>query len=387
MTDQPTNGNNGEQALATRNTLRWYLESADSPYQARINQLLGQRAPQFAASLMSLAHSSKQFAQVRPSSVIAAGVIAATLDLPIDKNLGFAWIIPYGELAQFQIGYKGYVQLALRSGRYAGMNAVKVNAEALGGFDQIGDPLIKWDQLDETKEAIGYAFAWRLTTGFTKVVYWPKKAVEAHAQKYSQAYRAKKKDSPWFGEFDKMALKTLITISLKRWGIMSVEDRFQLAFERDQSAAIDIDATPIYPDNETENAGDDEQTTEAAPADLSNLTEKLTKETAPAAVEPEAPAPAVEVAPDPRGPAPWETAQTTPLTLVADAAKAAPMQIDDIRERLRKAVYVADVRALKTLWVGPSAVRSEAEKQAITDLCDARIKEIKSAGTAQKGQS
>jgi recombination protein RecT len=176
------------------------------------------------------------------------------LDLPIDKNLGFAWIIPYGELAQFQIGYKGYVQLALRSGRYAGMNAVKVNAEALGGFDQIGDPLIKWDQLDETKEAIGYAFAWRLTTGFTKVVYWPKKAVEAHAQKYSQAYRAKKKDSPWFGEFDKMALKTLITISLKRWGIMSVEDRFQLAFERDQSAAIDIDATPIYPDNETESA-------------------------------------------------------------------------------------------------------------------------------------
>jgi recombination protein RecT len=386
MTDQPTNGNNGEQAIATRNTLRWYLESADSPYQARINQLLGQRAPQFAASLMSLAHSSKQFAQVRPSSVIAAGVIAATLDLPIDKNLGFAWIIPYGELAQFQIGYKGYVQLALRSGRYAGMNAVKVNAEALGGFDQIGDPLIKWDQLDETKEAIGYAFAWRLTTGFTKVVYWPKKAVEAHAQKYSQAYRAKKKDSPWFGEFDKMALKTLITISLKRWGIMSVEDRFQLAFERDQSAAIDIDATPIYPDNETESAGD-EQTTEAAPADLSNLTEKLTKETAPVAVEPEAPAPAVEVAPDPRGPAPWETAQTTPLTLVADAAKAAPMQIDDIRERLSKAVYVADVRALKTLWVGPSAVRSEAEKQAITDLCDARIKEIKSAGTAQKGQS
>jgi hypothetical protein len=70
---------------------------------------------------------------------------------------------------------------------------------------------------------------------------------------------------------------------------------------------------------------------------------------------------------------------------VTDSRQAAQMQIDDIRERLSKAVYVADVRALKTLWVGPSAVRSEAEKQAITDLCDARIKEIKSAGTAQKG--
>jgi len=371
---EPTNGNNNaEQGIAKRNTLRWYLESTESPYQARINQLLGQRAPQFAASLMSLAHSSTSFEKVRPSSVIAAGVIAATLDLPIDKNLGFAWIIPYGELAQFQIGYKGYVQLALRSGRYAGMNAVKVNAEALGGFDNIGDPLIKWDQLDETKEAIGYAFAWRLTTGFTKVVYWPKKSVEAHAQKYSQAYRAKKKDSPWFTEFDKMALKTLITISLKRWGIMSVEDRFQLAFERDQSAAIDVDASPIYPD--ADEPGATETTEPTAPAaDLSELTEKLNGISKPAA----------EKEPQPEPPPP--VTQQPALSLVTEAAKTEPMTIDQIKERLAVAQYVSDVRALRLVWAGPKVTeRTDSEKQAINDLCDARINEIKSAGTAQKG--
>jgi len=229
-------------------SLKWFLEQPG--YKNRFNQLLGERAPQFVASLINIAGSQKAFEKVAPPSIIAAGAVAATLDLPIDKNFGFAWIIPYGGVAQFQIGYKGWVQLALRSGRYSGMNAVCVNAEALGGYDDIGDPLIKWEKLDETKPAVGYAFAWRLTTGFTKIVYWPKEKVEAHAKRYSQAYKAGKKDSPWFSDFDKMALKTLVTNAIRRWGIVSVDDRMQQALSRDQSAAIDIDAEPFYPDND-----------------------------------------------------------------------------------------------------------------------------------------
>ena len=229
-------------------SLKWYLEQPG--YKSRFNQLLGERAPQFVASLINIAASQRAFQKVAPPSIIAAGAVAATLDLPIDKNFGFAWIIPYGGVAQFQIGYKGWVQLALRSGRYAGMNAVCVNAEALGGYDNIGDPLIKWEYLDETKPAVGYAFAWRLTNGFAKIVYWPKDKVEAHAKRYSQAYKAGKKDSPWFSDFDKMALKTLVTNAIRRWGIVSVDDRMQQALSRDQSAAIDIDAEPFYPDND-----------------------------------------------------------------------------------------------------------------------------------------
>jgi recombination protein RecT len=377
MSDNNPN-NNGESKALAKGSLRWYLESPDSGYLARLQQLLGKRAPQFCSSLVNLANSSHQFTKVRPQSIISAGVIAATLDLPIDKNLGFAWIIPYGELAQFQIGYKGYVQLALRSGRYEGMNAVLVNAEALGGFDNIGDPLIKWDLLDETQPPVGYAFAWRLTTGFTKVVYWPKTKVEAHARKYSQAFKQGKKDSPWVGEFDKMALKTLITNALRRWGIMSVEDRaLALAFERDQSAAIDVDAIPIYPDND-EPPADPEPPTPPATT-LSDLTEKLTEETAPAKAEPApTPDPIVE-------PAPWEVETEKRHGLTAVPSPAQPlMDLEAIKERLSKAAYVADVRTLLRVWMS-QAERSESQKLAITDLCNYRITEIKSAGTAQKG--
>lgn len=232
--------------------LRWYLEDAESGYRTRLQQMMGsKRAPQFFSSVMNLANTSAKFKEVEPRSIIAAAVIAATLDLPIDRNMGFAWIIPYGKLAQFQIGYKGWIQLALRSGKYAGMNAVIVNEDAWQGWDMIGDPVIRWDLIDKTKPAIGYCFAWRLTTGFTKMVYWSKEQVEAHASRYSQAYKQKKKDSPWFTHFDEMGLKTVISNALRRWGIMSVEyQELQIAYERDQSAAIDIDATPIYPDND-----------------------------------------------------------------------------------------------------------------------------------------
>jgi recombination protein RecT len=105
MSSQPTN--NTETALTKKNTLRWFLEDQDSPYMNRLRRLLGDRMPHFGASLLNLAHSQKAFELVRPSSIITAGIIAATLDLPVDRNLGYAWIIPYGELAQFQIGYKG----------------------------------------------------------------------------------------------------------------------------------------------------------------------------------------------------------------------------------------------------------------------------------------
>jgi recombination protein RecT len=226
--------------------LRWYLENEQSRYRARLAAMLGKRAPQFVSSVLSLANSSTSYKNVEPKSIIASAVIAATLDLPIDRNMGFAWIVPYGNLAQFQIGYKGWIQLALRTGRYAG--------------------IINFSLLDRSKPAIGYGFAWRLTTGFVKIVYWKRADVETHARRYSKAYQyglanpsnSKAQQSPWFTHFDEMGLKTVISNSLRRWGIMSVEyQELQLAYERDQSAAYDMDAEPLYPDNDerAENAG------------------------------------------------------------------------------------------------------------------------------------
>ncbi len=260
--------------------LRWYLEQP--AYKERFNAMLGERAPQFMASIINIA-SSQNFRNVEPTSILSAAAVAATLDLPIDKNLGFAWIIPYKNLAQFQIGWKGIVQLALRSGQYSGINAFKVNAEALGGYDNIGDPIILWEHLDKTKQAAGYAFAWRLNSGFSKIVYWSKKEVEAHAARYSQAFKAGRKDSPWFSDFDKMALKTVVMNALRSWGVLSVEMR--QAAVLDQSAAIDIDAREIYPDNDGNLEDENEPTNGVRNGD--DLAAKLAVEREQRAAQPE----------------------------------------------------------------------------------------------------
>lgn len=212
--------------------------------QQRFREMLGQRAPQFISSVIQVYRGFTQ--PVDPSSVIASAAIAATLDLPIEKNLGFAHIVPYAGQAQFQMGYRGYVQLALRSGQYRNMNACRVNEEAYKGRDEIGEPVIDWNAIDDSKDAVGYIFAWRLVSGFTKAIYWTRQEVEAHAKKYSQAFKKQKQDSPWFTNFDAMALKTIISNSLRRWGILSVQ--LQKALQFDQAVVKDLDAEPQFID-------------------------------------------------------------------------------------------------------------------------------------------
>ncbi len=216
--------------------------------QARFQSALGPvRAPKFISALVSISMQSN-LALCEPKSIISSALVAATLDLPIEKQLGFAHIVPYGGVAQFQMAAKGYIQLALRSGQYQRINAKPVNAEAVGSYDEVGEPIIDWSKLDETKEAVGYVVAWRLNNGFTKIAYWTKAKVEDHAQKFSKAYAAKKKDSPWFTNFDKMALKTIVMNELRAWGILSVE--MQTAIKHDGGAQLDLDADVDYIDND-----------------------------------------------------------------------------------------------------------------------------------------
>ena len=212
----------------------------------RIEEVLGERAPQFAASLVSLVSSSPQLQACSPQTVLASAMTAALLDLPINKDLGFAWIVPYRGQAQFQMGYKGFIQLGLRTGQYARMNAVVVNEEAFGGYDEVGEPVILWDKLDRTKPAMGYAFAFKLTNGFVKISYWTKEEVQAHASRYSQAFKSGKKDTPWTSHPDEMALKTVVKHTLSKWGILSIELR--RAVVADQGVLTDVDAAPQYLD-------------------------------------------------------------------------------------------------------------------------------------------
>lgn len=228
-------------------TVKDYLALPD--YKLRFQEVLGQRAAQFMSALVSVA-SQPHLAKCEPRSVIGAAMVAATLDLPIEKSLGFAHVVPYGGVAQFQMAAKGYIQLALRSAQYQRMNAKPINAEAFGGYDEVGEPKILWENLDETKPVIGYAVAWRLTNGFTKVAYWPRAKVEAHAQRFSKAYAAKKQDSPWFSNFDKMAIKTVVMNELRAWGVLSVQ--MQTALKHDMATVREVGAEPEYIDNDND---------------------------------------------------------------------------------------------------------------------------------------
>jgi len=232
--------------VAKRETVKTLLARQD--YRMRFEEILRDRAPQFMASIVTVS-SQGALTKCEPKSVIAAAAIAATLDLPIEKNLGFAHIVPYKTQAQFQMGYKGYIQLAMRTGQYKRMAAFAVNEEALMGFDEFREPIIDHNLIDETKEPAGYYFAFELINGFKHSAYWSKDKVEKHAQQYSQAYRHKKYDSPWYVNFDKMALKTVISNTIRQWGILSVEMR--KALMHDQAAQDDIDSEPVYIDNES----------------------------------------------------------------------------------------------------------------------------------------
>lgn len=213
--------------------------------QQRFKEVLKDRSEQFVSSLLNISNSMKD---VEPNSIVQSAMIAATLDLPIDRNLGFAWIVPFknkGEKqAQFQMGHRGFIQLALRSGQYKRMNARAVNAEAVAGYDEVGEPRIDWDKIDETLPVAGYVFAFQLVNGFTKCCYWSKQRVEEHAKRYSQSYRGGY-DSPWKSHFDAMALKTVIKNELPKWGIMSIQ--MQRAVETDQGV-ITADGTVQFVD-------------------------------------------------------------------------------------------------------------------------------------------
>jgi|GEM_PF-380539 len=222
---------------------------AKEEYSARLKEVLGTRAAQFAASLIAVANRMPPGTD--PKSVLSSAMTAACLDLPIEPSLGFAHIVPYKDKAQFQIGYKGLIQLALRSGQYKKMNASPINKEAYKGRDEVGDPIIDWNEVDITKEPVGYAVAWQTVNGFTKTVYWTKEAIINHAARYSQAYKSGKQDSPWFTNFAAMALKTVIKYAITHWGIMSVQ--MQTAIHADnvaeageeQDEAIDVMAEPV----------------------------------------------------------------------------------------------------------------------------------------------
>ncbi|OIU71033.1 recombinase RecT [Rossellomorea aquimaris] len=210
----------------------------------RFEEVLGKRATQFTASILSLYNSEKMLQKAEPMSVISSAMIAATLDLPVDKNLGYAWIVPYGGKAQFQLGYKGYIQLALRTGQYRYINVTPIHEGELIKWNPLTEDIdIDFEQR-ESEVVIGYAAYFELLNGFRKTVYWTKEAVEKHRKKFS------KSDFGWKNDWDAMAMKTVLKNLLSKWGILSVEMQKAVIEENEPSDEREMkDITPEEDDN------------------------------------------------------------------------------------------------------------------------------------------
>lgn len=228
----------------------------------KFKEMLGNKAAGFLTSLMNTTNGNAQLQQADPNSILKAGAIAATLDLPIDPNLGFAYIVPYkkkykDELgnwnekneAQFQMGYKGFVQLAIRTGQYKRINVAELYEGQFESYDPITDEL-KYNLENRLSDEITHYVAYFQTiNGFEKYNIMSKEEVEQHGMKFSKTF--KKEKSTWQTDFNAMAKKTVLKLLLSKFGILSIE--MQTALKTDQAVIKDVNKDSVeveYVDNE-----------------------------------------------------------------------------------------------------------------------------------------
>ena len=221
---------------------------------AKFEEMLGSRAPQFITSVLQIANSNAMLQNADPMSIYNAAATAATLNLPINQNLGFAYILPYNQkqsdgsyksVAQFQLGYKGFIQLAQRSGQFQTIAASPIFEGQLVEQNPLTGFVFDFSK-KESDKVIGYAAYFRLINGFEKTYYMKIEEVDKHANKYSQTF--KKGYGLWKDEFDSMAQKTVIKLLLSKFAPLSVE--MEKAVIMDQSVIKNTETMEVeYVDN------------------------------------------------------------------------------------------------------------------------------------------
>lgn len=231
-------------------------------YRKRFDELLGKRAPQFVSSIVSLVNADKNLQQAfaeSPVTVIQAALKAATFDLPIDPNLGYAYIVPFNNKkdggkrmeATFIMGYKGMNQLALRTGVYKTINVIDVREGELRRYNRLTEEIdldfVEDDELRDRLPIIGWVGYFRLINGTEKTIYMTKKQIEAHEKKHRKGQYMGK---GWREDFDSMAMKTVFRKLIGKWGLMSID--YQSA-DRATIAAADAIAKGDFDDEDGEN--------------------------------------------------------------------------------------------------------------------------------------
>lgn len=302
---------------ATRRTFSTFM-TADA-VKNRINSMMSSKdGIRFIGNLIAAVSNNPALAECEHSTILSAALLGESLKLSPSIQLGQFYLVPYNDkkndrkTAQFQIGYKGYIQLAMRSGQYRDLDVIEVREGEYKGKDPFtGKPRIEFIEDDAERlrlPIIGYFAYFELLNGFRKSLYWTKEKMEQHADTYSQAFSLygaevktqygikhkasyadytagnyDKKDewmysSFWYKNFDEMAFKTMLRQLISKWGIMSID--FQTAVERDM-AVIKDDMTPVYVDNTEVQPPDAvlkpeiEQREEAAPIAANQQTEQF----------------------------------------------------------------------------------------------------------------
>jgi recombinase, phage recT family len=246
----------------------------------KFSEVLDGNGQQFVASLLSIVTNNNLLAKATNESIMTAAMKAATLKLPIEPSLGMAYIVPYNRNekqgntwvkineAQFQMGYKGFIQLAQRSGQIRNINCDIVYKEEFLRYDKVYGTLhLKEEQVD-SGEVEGYFASLELINGFRKMIFWKKEKVIAHAQKYSKTYDKQigdfKSGTPWKTEFDAMAQKTLIKELLSKYAPLSTELQEAIIADNEDSNVNEVkrakDVTPPESDNLSDLLGAPEET-------------------------------------------------------------------------------------------------------------------------------
>lgn len=221
---------------------------------AYLTSVLAERKGEFINNLTAVVANDAKLQACEPVTLMYAALKATALRLPLDPNLGQAYIIPYKNNrerkteAQFQIGWKGFIQLAIRSGQFQAINTTDIREGELKGYDLMtGEVQVQAAPDRENKPVIGYLAYFKLTNGFAKSLYMSAEEIEQHATRYSQSYRGKYKDSSlWATDKDAMAKKTVLKLLLNRFAPLSVD--MQRAVQADQSV-LHGDGKLDYVDN------------------------------------------------------------------------------------------------------------------------------------------
>ena len=248
----------------------------------KINEMVGGKdGQQFVTAIISAVSTNPQLAECENSSIVSAALLGQALKLSPSPQLGQYYIVPFNnsdrgcKVAQFQLGYKGYIQLAIRSGQYKKINVLAIKEGELIEYDQLNEEikvnLIEDEELREQAKTVGYYAMFEYLNGFRKTLYWSKNKMLAHADKYSKAFSVNatkgkypkvsfedfeagkvaeedmwKYSSFWYKDFDGMAYKTMLRQLISKWGIMSID--MQTAMEKDM-AVIKENGDYEYIDN------------------------------------------------------------------------------------------------------------------------------------------